>query len=134
MCTSADIKLLRNPDGDVGPMYQTRFFICIIVKNVGNLDFRPICLILILFSNQTKENRLVHSIISSLLFFFLPLNLLICWQLSIWICCRPFSSLLYNYQLLCFWRLALSIVVEVVPRPFSWILLLQECLLQTRYV
>ena len=51
-------------------------------------------------------------------FFFLSLNLLIGWQLSIWICCRPFSSLLYNYQLLCFWRLALSTVVEVVPRPF----------------
>ena len=26
--------------------------------------------------------------------------------------------LLYNCQLLCFWRLALSIVVEVYPRPF----------------
>ena len=67
-------------------------------------------------------------------FFFLSLNPLIGWQLSIWIGCRPFSSLLYNYQLLCFWRLALSIAVEVVPRPFSRILLLQECLLQTRYV
>ena len=37
------------------------------------------------------------------------------------------------YQLLCFWRLALSIVVEVFPGPFFWILLLQGCLLQTRY-
>ena len=51
-------------------------------------------------------------------FFFLSPILLIGWQLSIWICCRPFSSLLYNYQLLCFWRLALSIAVQVAPRPF----------------
>jgi hypothetical protein len=28
-------------------------------------------------------------------------------------------SLLYNCQLLCTWRLALSIAVEVFPRPFS---------------
>ena len=35
-------------------------------------------------------------------FFVLSLNLLIGWQLSIWICCRPFSSLLDNYQLLLF--------------------------------
>jgi hypothetical protein len=41
--------------------------------------------------------------------------------------------LLYNCQLLCFWRLALSIVVEVFPQPFFQILLLQGCLLQTRY-
>ena len=66
-------------------------------------------------------------------FFFLSLNVLIGWQLSICICCRPFSSLLDNYQLLCFWLLALSIVVEVVPRPFFRILLFQGCLLQTRY-
>ena len=59
-------------------------------------------------------------------FFFLSLNLLIGWQLSICICCRTFSSLLDNYQFLCFWRLALSIAVEVVPRPFFRILLLQE--------
>jgi hypothetical protein len=32
-----------------------------------------------------------------------------------------------NCQLLCFWRLALSIVVEVFPRPFFRILLLQGC-------
>jgi len=43
---------------------------------------------------------------------------LIRWQLSIWICRKPFFSLLYNCQLLCFWRLALSIIVEVFPRPF----------------
>ena len=59
---------------------------------------------------------------------------LIGWQLSIWICRSPFSSLLYNYQLLCFWRLALSIAVDVVQQPFFRILLLQERLLQTRYV
>ena len=51
-------------------------------------------------------------------FFFLSLNLLTGWQLSIWMCRKPFFSLLYNCQLLCFWRLALSIVVEVFPRPF----------------
>jgi len=32
-----------------------------------------------------------------------------------------------------FWRLTLSIVVEVFPRPFFRMLLLQGCLLQTRY-
>ena len=52
-------------------------------------------------------------------FFFSSLSLLIGWQLSIWICCSPFSSSLYISQLFCFWRLALSIVVEVVPLPFS---------------
>jgi hypothetical protein len=52
------------------------------------------------------------------LFFFLSHNLLIGWHLSIWNCCKPFFSLLYNCQFLCFWRLALSIVVEVFPRPF----------------
>jgi hypothetical protein len=31
---------------------------------------------------------------------------LIGWQLSIWNCRKPFSSLLYNCQLLCFWQLA----------------------------
>ena len=51
--------------------------------------------------------------------FFLSFNLLIGWQLSIWNCCKPFFSLLYNCQLLCFWRLALGIVVEVFPRTFS---------------
>ena len=45
-------------------------------------------------------------------------NLLIGWQLYIWICCKPFFSLLYNCQLLYFWRLALSIIVEVFPLPF----------------
>jgi len=57
---------------------------------------------------------------------------LIGWQLSIWNCCKPFFSLLYNCQLLRFWRLALIIVV-VFPRPFFRILLLQGCLLQTGY-
>ena len=51
-------------------------------------------------------------------FFFLSLSLLIGWELSIWICCKPCSSLLCNLQLLCFWWLSLSIVVEVFPRPF----------------
>jgi hypothetical protein len=52
-------------------------------------------------------------------FFVLPFDLLIGWQLSIWNCCKPLFSLLYNCQLLCFWRLALSIAVEVFPQPFS---------------
>ena len=51
-------------------------------------------------------------------FFFSSFNLLIGWQLSIWNCCKPFLSLLYNCQLLCCWRLALSTVVEACPRPF----------------
>ena len=45
--------------------------------------------------------------------FFLSFSLLTGLQLSIWHCCKPFFSLLYNCQLLCFWRLALSTVVEV---------------------
>jgi hypothetical protein len=49
--------------------------------------------------------------------FFLPFNLLIGWQLSIWNCCKPFFPLLCNCQLLCFWRLASSITVEAFPRP-----------------
>jgi hypothetical protein len=60
---------------------------------------------------------------------------LIGWQLSIWNCCKPFFSLLYtrNCQLLCFCSLPLSIAVQVFPRPFFQILLLQGCLIQTRY-
>jgi hypothetical protein len=49
---------------------------------------------------------------------FLYFNLLIGRQLSIWNCCNPFFSLLYNCQLLCFWWLALSTAVEVFQRPF----------------
>jgi hypothetical protein len=45
---------------------------------------------------------------------FLSFSLLIGWQLSIWNCWKPFFSLLYNCQLLCFWRLALNIVVEAI--------------------
>ena len=41
--------------------------------------------------------------------------------------------LLCNCQLLCSWRLALNIVVQVFPQPFFLILLLQGCLVQTRY-
>jgi len=52
-------------------------------------------------------------------FFFLSFSLLIGWQPFIWICCKPFLSLLYKCQLLCFWRLVLIIVVEVFPRTFS---------------
>ena len=50
--------------------------------------------------------------------FFFFFNLLIGRQLSIWICCKLFFSLLYNCPLLCSWRLALSIVVEVFPWHF----------------
>jgi hypothetical protein len=67
------------------------------------------------------------------LFFLLSLILLIGWQLSIWNCCKPLFSLLYNFQLPCCWRLALSTVVRVFPRPFLRILLPQGCLLLTRY-
>jgi len=66
-------------------------------------------------------------------FFFLSLSLLTGWQLSSWNCCKPFFSLPCNCQLLCFWQLALSIVVAVFPRLFFRLLLLQGCLLQTRY-
>ena len=52
-------------------------------------------------------------------FFFLSLNILIGWQLYICNCCKPFFPLLYNCQLLCSWRLAVSIAVQVFPRHFS---------------
>jgi hypothetical protein len=55
----------------------------------------------------------------AIIFFFLSFNLLIGWQLSVCNCCKPLSSLLYNCQLLCFWRIALYTVVDVFPRPFS---------------
>ena len=69
-------------------------------------------------------------------FFFssLSFNLLIGWQLSIRNCCKPFFSLLYYCQLLCFLWLALRTVVKVFPRPFFQLLLLQGCLLQARYI
>ena len=79
------------------------------------------------------DARLLFHPYHSQFIFFLSFNLLICWQLFIWNCCKPYFSLLYNCQLLFFWRLALSSVVEVFPRPFFRLLLLQGCLLQTRY-
>ena len=66
-----------------------------------------------------------------LFFFLLSFSLLTGWQLSIWNCCKPFLSLLYNCQLLCFWRPALSIAVEVFPRPFFRILLLPSRMFTT---
>ena len=66
-------------------------------------------------------------------FFFSSFNLLIGWRLFIWNCFKPFFSLLYNCQLLRFWRLAVSIVVQVFLWPFFRILLRQGRLLQTRY-
>ena len=62
--------------------------------------------------------RIIKQCMCYVVFFFLSFSLLIAWQFSIWNCCKPFFSLLYNCQLLCFWRLALSIVVEVFPWPF----------------
>ena len=62
------------------------------------------------------------------IFFF---NLLIGWHLSIWISCKLFFSMLYNCPLLCSWRLALIIVVEVFPWPIFLILPLPKCLQQT---
>jgi hypothetical protein len=60
------------------------------------------------WGGQSIENKNGICII-----FILSFNLLIGWQLSIWKCCKPFYSLLYKCQLLCVWRLALSIVVEI---------------------
>jgi len=50
-------------------------------------------------------------------FFFLSFNLdwLAAFHLDL---LQAFFSLLYNCQFLCFWRLTLSTVVEVFPRPF----------------
>jgi hypothetical protein len=50
--------------------------------------------------------------------FFLSFSLLIVWRLSIWNCVKQFFPLLCSCQLLCFWRLASSIVVEVFACPF----------------
>ena len=76
-----------------------------------------------------------HTILQQVIFFFffLSFNLLIGWQLSMWNCCKPFYQLLYNSQLLGFWRLALGVVVKVFPQPFFRILLFQGYLLQTLY-
>ena len=60
-------------------------------------------------------------------------NLSIGRQLSICNCCKPFFPSLYNCQLLCFCPLALSTAVQLFPRHFPQILLLQACLLQTHY-
>ena len=59
--------------------------------------------------------------------FFLSFILFIGWQLSIWNCCKPFFSLLYNCQLLFFRQLALSIIVEVFLWPFFRRFLFQGC-------
>ena len=53
-----------------------------------------------------------------LLFLLLIPQYFFCWQLSIWNCCKPFFSLLYSRQLLCFWRLVLSTLAEVFTRQF----------------
>jgi hypothetical protein len=47
----------------------------------------------------------IFAILTKNIFYFLSFNLLIGWQRSIWNCCKPIFSLLYNCQLLCFWRL-----------------------------
>ena len=62
--------------------------------------------------------RRIHIAVLDVRFHFISLNLSIGWQLSIWNCCKPFFPLLYDCQLLCFWRLALSTAVEVFARPF----------------
>jgi len=70
---------------------------------------------------HTKTNNYTHwptHLHRRCIFFFLSFNLLIGWQLSICNCCKPLFPLLYNCQPLRFWRLALSIVVEVLLRPF----------------
>ena len=55
-----------------------------------------------------------HASVSAFSYF--SFNLVIGWQLSIWICSKPYFSLLYNCQLLRFCLLAVSIVVEVFLR------------------
>ena len=110
------------------------WFFVLIVTELWYLVYPIVLGIMCVLSACHSAQTMVAVLVNSVLFFFLSLNLLIGWQLSIWICCRPFSSLLDNYQFLCFWRLALSFVVEAVPRPFFRILLLEECLLQTGYV
>ena len=51
-------------------------------------------------------------------FFFLSLNLLIGWQLSIWNYFKPFFSFLFNCQLQCFWRLAFKYRSQGLPTAF----------------
>jgi hypothetical protein len=67
-------------------------------------------------------------------FFFFFFSFLIGWQLSIWICSKPFFSFLYNCQLLCFWQLAVSTVVEVFPQPFFRILLIISGKFSARWI
>jgi len=57
--------------------------------------------------------------------FFLSFNLLIVWQIFIWNHCKTFLLLPYNFHLLCSWRLALSILVEVFLAFFPGIAPLQ---------
>jgi len=87
------------------------------------------CTSQVVWTKYTFHTEMVSNVHGS--FFFLTFNLLIGWQLSIWNCCHPFFSLLYNCQLLCFWWPVLSTAVEVFPRPFFRILHLHGCLLQT---
>jgi hypothetical protein len=55
------------------------------------------------------------------------------WQLSIWNCCKPFFSLLYNCQLLCFWRLDLNSAAEGFPRPFFPVIVPSRMFTANRY-
>ena len=74
------------------------------------------CTSQVVWTKYTFHTEMVSNVHGS--FFFLTFNLLIGWQLSIWNCCHPFFSLLYNCQLLCFWWLALSIAVQVLLQSF----------------
>jgi hypothetical protein len=57
-------------------------------------------------SNAATVNAVGACVLQSaeVAMFFLCFILLIGWQLSIWICCKPFFSLLYNCQLLCYFQ------------------------------
>jgi hypothetical protein len=90
------------------------------------------CTLQVLWTKYTFHTEMVSNVRGSF-FVFLTFNLLISWQLSIWNCCHPFFSLLYNCQLLCFWWLVLSTAVEVFPRLFFRILHLHGYLLQTHF-
>jgi hypothetical protein len=51
-------------------------------------------------------------------FFFLLFSVLIGWQISIWKCCKPLFSLLYNCQLLYFWWMAFEYCSRDLPTAF----------------
>jgi hypothetical protein len=69
--------------------------------------------------NPQRSTSVLFGLFSHLWISLFSLNILIGWQLSTCNCHKPLFPSLYNCQLLCFCRLALSTAVQVFPLPFS---------------